>query len=454
MIYRLVDIGSTFTKINIIDLESEKILCKSQSTTTVKSGIEVGFNKAMEKIDEKYKKNISKTLFSSSAAGGLKITSIGLSKNLTLEASKRAALGAGARILGAYSYELSDEDVNNISESNTDIILLSGGTDYGNYKTVIYNAKQLTNLKRQIPIVVSCNIQAVEEIENIFSKANMKYYVCDNVMPKVNVLVAEPARTCIREIFMNNIVKAKGMENLTKEFGEILMPTPQAVLKAASLLSTGTKNQLGIGDLAIVDIGGATTDIHSIGTALPTDRDVRFEGLREPFEKRTVEGDLGMRYSAISLYESYSDELEKILGKDINVLEECKRRSTDTEFVPKNEFDLKIDAAIASVCTKISMARHTGFIRKEYSNGRYIYYQNGKDLRNIKKIIGTGGVLIHSKNPSEILKYASSKVQSRLMPQNASYTVDKNYILAAMGLLSQYEEDIALSIMKKYIEIN
>lgn len=48
------------------------------------------------------------------------------------------------------------------------------------------------------------------------------------------------------------------------------MPTPASVLKAAETLSLGTKDEDGIGDLAIVDIGGATTDIHSIGEGAPS----------------------------------------------------------------------------------------------------------------------------------------------------------------------------------------
>lgn len=41
------------------------------------------------------------------------------------------------------------------------------------------------------------------------------------------------------------------------------------------------------------------------------------EGLEEPFSKRTVEGDLGMRYSALSVWENFSkspDFLEETGG--------------------------------------------------------------------------------------------------------------------------------------------
>ena len=54
----------------------------------------------------------------------------------------------------------------------------------------------------------------------------------------------------------------------------------------------------------VVDIGGATTDIDSVAKGEPTQSGVTLRGLEEPFVKRTVEGDLGMRYSASSLIEA------------------------------------------------------------------------------------------------------------------------------------------------------
>ena len=46
-----------------------------------------------------------------------------------------------------------------------------------------------------------------------------------------------------------------------------------------------------------VDIGGATTDVHSIASGEPCRAGVIPQGLPEPRVKRTVEGDLGMRHN-------------------------------------------------------------------------------------------------------------------------------------------------------------
>ena len=54
----------------------------------------------------------------------------------------------------------------------------------------------------------------------------------------------------------------------------------------------------------MVDIGGATTDVHSVGAGTPMRDGVVQYGLPEPFVKRTVEGDLGMRHNARTIAEA------------------------------------------------------------------------------------------------------------------------------------------------------
>jgi len=123
-------------------------------------------------------------------------------------------------------------------------------------------------------------------------------------MPKLNKINEKPTREAIRKIFMTKIVEAKGMKNAEDFISGILMPTPAAVLKAAEILAIGSDDEEGLGNLMVVDIGGATTDVHSMAEGDPSNAGVIPKGLEEPFAKRTVEGDLGMRYSALSLLEA------------------------------------------------------------------------------------------------------------------------------------------------------
>lgn len=456
--YLLIDFGSTYTKLTAVDIENEEILATAKDITTVETDIMIGFEKAFETLNKKLEGkdvNFIEKFACSSAAGGLKMIAIGLVPELTAEAAKRAALGAGARVLNVYSYELTNKEVEEIKNSNLDIILLAGGTDGGNKECILHNAKMLAEKGIKLPIVVAGNKVASDEIEEIFSSKGMYYRMTENVMPKLNVLNVEPAREEIRKIFMEKIVEAKGMKSAESFINGILMPTPAAVLKAARVLSEGTDKEEGIGDLIIVDIGGATTDVHSLADGEPTKPGVTMRGLQEPFAKRTVEGDLGMRYSAISLWEaSGTRKIQRYLGdRTVNVEENCKLRADNIKMVPQSEFEVKFDEAMAKVATEMAMERHAGVIESMYTPMGVVYTQVGKDLLQVKYMIGTGGVLVHSDNPAEILKAGTFNMESPtfLKPENPEYLLDKTYILSAMGLLAEDYPDMAVRIMKKYV---
>src|SRR5690606_1530315 len=78
-----------------------------------------------------------------------------------------------------------------------------------------------------------------------------------------------------------------------------------AVLEATRLVAEGTPHHEGFGDTVVVDIGGATTDVHSGASGTPTLPGVVQRGLPELWLKRTVEGDLGMRINAQTIVERY-----------------------------------------------------------------------------------------------------------------------------------------------------
>lgn len=85
------------------------------------------------------------------------------------------------------------------------------------------------------------------------------------------------------------------------------MPTPLAVLNMTELLAQGVEGEPGLGDTVVLDIGGVTTDVHSACWGHSQNRETPMLGLPEPFAKRTVEGDLGLRVSAMTLLEAARD---------------------------------------------------------------------------------------------------------------------------------------------------
>ena len=462
-IYLAIDFGSTYTKLTAIDLKKEEIISTSRAMTTVKDDVLIGFNEAFEILEEDLKEKLKddytivKKIACSSAAGGLKIVAIGLVPDLTAEAAKKAALSSGARVIKTFSFALTQENMKELASLNYDMILLTGGTNGGNREYILNNAQTLIEHKISKPIVVAGNEEVADEIGKLFQKNDMEFYISENVMPVVNKINVAPVREVIRAVFMKNIVKAKGMENVQKLIGDIIMPTPTAVMRAAEIFSKNLSDSEEENNVVVIDIGGATTDVHSIGKGLPKNNTIQLKGMEEPYSKRTVEGDLGMRYSSLALFEAASlNKIRAYLGsKDskVTIRENFKFRQDNPDFVAKIEDDLIFDEMMAMICTEIAVNRHVGTLESIYSPMGTIFVQSGKDLTNVKYIIGTGGIINNNRDPRKILELSLFNEDDPLIlkPQFARFLVDRSYIMSAMGLLGNDYPDVACNIMKKYL---
>ncbi len=450
----LIDFGSTYTKVTAVDMEKERLLGTAASYTTVETDVNEGLAKALALLSEKIGEvDFDARYACSSAAGGLKMISCGLVPELTAEAAKTASLGAGAKVMKVYSYQLTEEDAAEIETLRPDIFLLTGGTDGGNKDTIIENAQMLAGLSAEFPIVIAGNRNAAGSCRRILKDAGKQVIVCENVMPKFGELNIEPAQNSIREIFLERIIKAKGLSEASQLISGIMMPTPAAVLSAMELLAKGTETESGLGDLIAVDVGGATTDVYSMSLGEPSGVNTVMKGLPEPYAKRTVEGDIGMRYSAAGIAEAAGmTAVSRISGLPEGRAEELLSLITEkTDTLPETEELEALDFALASLAVKVGITRHAGRVEKVYTPVGETWLQEGKDLTQVKKAIITGGSLIHAKQIEKIARgvlydYADP---SSLKPKQAEILLDKAYILSAMGLLSQHAPDTALKIMKK-----
>lgn len=450
----LIDFGSTYTKVTAVDVEKQELLGTAASYTTVQTDVNDGLENALKILSEKIGNLEYDARYAcSSAAGGLKMIACGLVPELTAEAAKQASLGAGAKIMKVYSYQLTEDDAEEIAELRPDIFLLTGGTDGGNKDIIIDNAKIIASIPTDFPVVIAGNRSAARTCERIIAESGKQAIVCENVMPKFNQLNIEPAQSKIREVFLERIVKAKGLSGASKLISGIMMPTPAAVLAAMELLSKGTEQEAGFGDLVAVDVGGATTDVYSMSLGEPDRVNTVIKGLPEPYAKRTVEGDIGMRYSAMGIVEAVGiSTIARISGLDYERVEELMELITSKTYtLPDTDEIAKLDYALASMAVKVGMTRHAGFIEKVYTPVGETFLQTGKDLTKVKKVIITGGSLIHADNVKEIATHVLYDLAEpmSLKPQDAEILVDKSYILSAMGLLSKYDAETALKIMKK-----
>ncbi|MBR5818313.1 MAG: glutamate mutase L, partial [Clostridia bacterium] len=438
----LIDFGSTYTKLTAVDVDAEEILGTAQAFTTVETDINDGLRKGLLALEEKIGRlEYEATYACSSAAGGLRMVTSGLVPELTGEAAKLASLGAGAKVVGVYAFQLTEDDLDDIRASAPDIFLLVGGTDGGNTECILHNAKMIASMNPTFPIIIAGNRTAARECERIL--AGHEIYVCPNVMPKFGSLNIEPTQKKIREIFLGRIVEAKGLSKASELLSDIMMPTPSAVLTATELLAKGHGDELGIGDLIAVDVGGATTDIYSIADGMPEHMNTVYKGLPEPHAKRTVEGDIGMRYSVMGIVEAAGLQRVAALSglSEERVTALIGELISDKEKVPNGDPELiSLDFALASLAIEEAVTRHAGTIYETYTMMGQTFVQEGKNLTRVKKIVVTGGSLIHTERTREIASSAlySPTRPNSLRPKEAEILVDRKYILAAMGLLSTH----------------
>lgn len=449
----VAEIGSTTTVVNAfdgLDTKHPRFLASGYAPTTVLEGdVTIGLNAAIDALKASLGVDsiqANETFASSSAAGGLKMSVHGLVYDMTVKAAKEAALGAGANIRMISSGILDEYHIEEIKSLNLNIIMIAGGVDYGERKTAIENAKIIANLRLNIPIIYAGNIQNQPIIKQIFKAANQsKYlYISDNVYPKIDQLQVEKTRKIIQDVFHKHIIEAPGMEKVKSIITNDIIPTPGAVMEASKLI------QSEIGDLITVDIGGATTDLHSVTHGSPSIEKILIAP--EPFAKRTVEGDLGVYVNKDMIIDLISKEL---LVKDLKIEPSFLEELIKNYKVIPDRLQYPLTKRLALEAFKIALNRHSGRLVKMFTAEGKVLYAEGKDLTNVLHVIGTGGALSRLKDGEEIIQTVLNHQDERLLKpnKNARVWIDKDYIMASLGVLSKKHPESAKYLLKQSLGV-
>ncbi len=438
----VAEIGSTTTVVNAfneINCPCPNFVGQGQAPTTVLAGdVTVGLKGAVEDL----KKNLNipelewdEFLATSSAAGGLRMTVHGLVYDMTVRAAKEAALGAGAIIKHVTAGKLRRTDLKKIQDINPNIILVAGGVDYGERETALHNFEMIASLNLNIPVIYAGNIENHDEIRLIAEDSGVRVYIVENVYPKVDMLNVEPTRKVIQEVFEEHIIHAPGMTKVREMVNGPIIPTPGAVMEAAKVLKAH------IGDLVVFDVGGATTDVHSVTEG--SEEISRILISPEPVAKRTVEGDLGVYVNLLHIIEKIG--LEN-LKKEFEDAEELIRNAKP---IPQSDREKQFIERLAKEAVLTSLERHAGSLRHLYGSTGKKTVAEGKDLTDIKYIIGTGGALTRLPERVEILKAVGRHSKGiELYPgKEAEILIDNYYIMASLGVLSKRFPEAALSLL-------
>ena len=183
----VAEIGSTTTVVNAFDginTPNPVFLGQGQAPTSVLSGdVRIGLQGAVDDLCHRLGQTeitYTKMLATSSAAGGLRMSVHGLVYDMTVRAVKEAALGAGANLQMTTAGILQPEYLEDIAALSPNLILLAGGTDYGERRTALENAKLLRQMDLSVPVIYAGNMQNQSQIQRIFEGnvyTHNKYHV-------------------------------------------------------------------------------------------------------------------------------------------------------------------------------------------------------------------------------------------------------------------------------------
>ena len=442
----IAEIGSTTTLVNgFADLDTNpRFIGQGQAPTSVLEGdVRRGLEAARLDLAKNLGVNEVKSqlfLAASSAAGGLVMSVHGLVYDMTVKAAQAAALGAGAVIRQTTAGKLRDFEIEELLELKPQLILLAGGTDYGERETALYNAKVIAELNLGTPVIYAGNCQNAKAVQKLFQDSNSELYITENVYPKLDMLNVEPARKVIQQAFEKHIVKAPGMEHIRDLVNGEIMPTPGAVMQAAKILYED------IGDLAVVDIGGATTDVHSVTPG--SDEIAAISIYPEPVAKRTVEGDLGVYVNRQKLLDMLN--LEEV-GRELNI--SVADVLNNYQPIPNTPEQCALTTLLAETAGLKALERHVGIRRNIYSAQGRRTIAEGKDLTAVKVLVATGGALTRLPQREEIMRHLADMNRSGKMlyprPGKLDLAYDNHYVFASLGVLSLSHPEAARQLIHR-----
>ncbi|GIJ45539.1 hypothetical protein Val02_24250 [Virgisporangium aliadipatigenens] len=459
-----MDVGSTFTKAAIVDLDAGELVATGAHRTTVDGDVLDGLDAAVAATGH----TPERILACSSAGGGLRLAVVGYEPLVSAQAGHRVALSAGARVVHVHGGSLDGAALSALRAARPDVVLLVGGTDGGDAETLLHNAGRLGRARWRGPVVLAGNADARDDA--VAALAGVPVTACANVLPHIGELNPTPARDAIRAVFLRHVIGGKRLSRGPRFAELVRAPTPDAVLTGVELLADHLA-----GDLLVVDVGGATTDVYS---ALVPDGAVH-EVAGVSWRSRTVEGDLGVRWSAPSLLEAARAER---LEADDRSRKHPDPRPTGASATgrpgastgaagqegtggldeaaaargaePGLPGDPAVDLPLAGLAATVALRRHARgeSVRVAGVEAR----RGGRDLRDVVLVVGSGGVLRHA-DPAAARAVLAAAVSDTAggwaLPRSPEIVIDTDYVLAPAGLLAAEHPRAAISLLRRHLHV-
>jgi uncharacterized protein (TIGR01319 family) len=276
--------------------------------------------------------------------------------------------------------------------------------------------------------VLAGNVDVREDVATALTAHGTPVISTDNVLPRIGALHPGPARAAIRDVFLRHVIGGKRLSRGPRFASLVRGATPDVVLTGVELLADHLA-----GDLLVVDVGGATTDVYSV---LQPDSDEPSRDVAGTlWRSRTVEGDLGMRWSATGVVTAAIAERLVTDAEAGPLGEAAARRGYDPSLLASTNGERAEDAALARLAAVVALRRHA----------------RGKDLRSVRLMVGSGGVLRYA-DPAAAEGVLTGVLTDHAggwpLPRAAVSIVDRKYVLAPAGLLAADHPGAAIALLR------
>ena len=450
------DVGSTFTKGCLVDGDGH-LLASASHRTTSDTDVLLGLDEVLAQLAYVAGAAIDEVRVCSSAGGGLRLAVIGHERAISAQAGFRVGLSAGARMVHVGAGRLDAAGMAELKASRPDLVLLVGGTDGGDEDAIRHNAEALSATGPRVPYVVAGNVVARDDVVAHLAERGRVAIPTANVIPRIGVLDPAPARAAIRGLFVSHVIGGKGLSKGPRFAGLVSGATPDIVLRAVELLADGTETDPGVGDVLVVDVGGATTDVYSVVSPDPAaEHDLPDDVVGEWHAARTVEGDLGMRWSALGVVEAaVLERLERLDGIDAaQAAQAAQRRHDHVGLVPaagpEGDHERAFDEWLATAAITVAARRHAR--PGELPGGDRTA---PRDLRRVSLIVGSGGALRHAdsvRRQQFLEPLVADSAGGWLLPRPGTPTVVEDLaVLGVAGLLAPDRPDAAMALLRHHL---
>ena len=385
----LIDVGSTYFKIS------------------TSSNIEQHFRDFNKDILDDLTYKCGETIHSydkddvyicSSANGGLSTLIIGLTNSFSLKYAKNIAFNSGINIIETVIYQ----DIQNYSIPSDliDVVIVVGGVDSlcDVFDESLYN--YLDKLNYSNIVYVGSKNEAEKLQQNI-----QDLVVLPNIINNKLHIVEENLKEYLTNLYQADIVGKEDIKNLYAITNNQIYSTPYIVNKTLPLIDA---NFSVVNPYILIDIGGATTDIHYSKDLVDENIVTQNEYDRLVFKK------LGVYKSKESLiFAAQNNEFVYELLTHLKVTENIFEQST------QKALRILMQLAIFLVLTKMS------HYKKAYINLK---------LLSINTIVLTGGIskVLSDEEVKDIISFFYKKILNS--EHNPSVVIDRDCRIWTMAI--------------------